>query len=145
MQWPSDLLEAIPLGAVIGDKVRDELAALRLERLLPSLDANPEPYAGQCAEALRTTITWLRDGASERARSAARSAAESAARSAESAAESAAWSAAWSAARSAAWSAAWSAESAAWSAESAAESAESAAWGWEADTLLALLRELPHD
>ena len=153
MRWPAAFLEAIPVGAVIDDRIRHELAARRLERLLPALEANRESYARQCESALRSTLAWLRSGAPESGRSAAESAAWgaawSAAWSAESAARSAAWGAAWSAARgaeSAARSAAWGAESAARSAAEsaawgAAWGAESAAWEWEADTLLSLLAD----
>ena len=156
LRWPSEFLAAIPVGAIIGDGLRDELAARRLERLLPALEANPEDYAKQCGDALRRCINWLSsnapEGAARSAAWAARSAAwaESAARSAESAArsaesaesaESAAWAAwaAWAAgaARSAESAADWSAESAAWAARSAA----GAAWEREAETLLRLLSE----
>ena len=77
--WPSDVLRAIPVGAVIDDELRDELAALRLERLLPRLSENTQPYARQCEAALRQCVGFLRSPSKdESARSAARSAAESA-------------------------------------------------------------------
>ena len=99
MRWPSDVLRAIPVGAAIDDELRDELAALRLERLLPSLSENTQAYARQCEAALRQCVGFLRSPSKDES---ARSAAESA--------RSAAWSAAESAARSAAASAAWETE-----------------------------------
>ena len=72
MRWPSDVLRAIPVGAAIDDELRDELAALRLERLLPSLSENTQAYARQCEAALRQCVGFLRSPSKdESARSAA--------------------------------------------------------------------------
>jgi hypothetical protein len=56
-QFAEDFLAAIPVGADVS-KVRSRLAVLRLNRQLPALDANPEPYAKECAAALRQVIAW---------------------------------------------------------------------------------------
>jgi hypothetical protein len=158
-----DFLESVPVGADVKN-VHWKLASQRHTRDRDRLLSNPEPYAKQCVAALDLVIAYCDSrvktkSAAESARSAAESAAWSAWSAAWSAAaESAAWSAwsarsaarsatAESAAESAAWSAAWSARAAAESAAESAESAESAEWSdhfkWEAETLIALLRNAP--
>lgn len=144
--WPGQVLDAIPIGVNI-ELVKDQLAILRLERLLPALIANKEPYARECENALRGVIAFLQQRlGGEFANDAAYSAAYSTAYSAAEAAYSTAYSAAYSA-RSAAYSARSAADSAVDSAYSAARSAYSAysaysaAWQLEADTLLMLLRQ----
>jgi hypothetical protein len=142
-----DFLEAVPIGADV-ESVRWQLASQRHTRDRDRLLPNPEPYAKQCVKAINLVIAYCdSQDKTEAARSAAWSAAWSAARSAWSAARSARSAArsARSAARSArSAAAARSAESAAWSARSAAESASvSDHFKWEAETLLALLRNAP--
>ena len=144
MLWPTQFLEAIPVGAdleTVGWQflvwmLRDSglLDAAGREDVCKAIDmtiavleepANGRPINRSAESAARSAESAARSAARS-AESAARSAAWSAARSAESAARSAACSAACSAARSAAC----SAESAAWS----------AAWKKMADRLLDFLR-----
>ena len=145
-----DFLEAVPVGADV-DIVRWQLASQRHALDRDRLLSNPEPYAKQCVAALDLVIAYC--DSQDKTESAAESAAESARSAAESAARSAAWSAAesaesaWSATESAVWSAWSAAESAAWSAawSAARSAARSYHFKWEAETLLALLRNAPQE
>ena len=128
-QFGSDLLEAIPVGMNI-EKVMWQLALLRQEKGLISLEGNTALYAVKCREAIANVIEHCKLGGEQV------SLKESASDLADSAAESA-WIAAgseesegpeWSVARSAALSAesaAWSTRSVEWAeAESAARSSD---------------------
>ena len=130
-QWPLQFLEAIPVGAEVGQAMSDRFQIFWLERQKTQIDCKRySSVEGAINDVIKLLNQALEgDEPNSAAWSAARSAARSAANSAAlSASLSAAWSessassAAWSA-RSAAWSAVWSAERSANSAtESASES-----------------------
>ena len=130
--WPTDFLQAIPVGADLADMTRQFLLALLTDAQHGVrqyvLDAK---WTAQ-REAIDTVIALLRNDQ----RVSAAEAAEAATRAA---AEDAAWAAAWDAAEADAEAAAEAAARAAW----AAEGAWAAHFAWQRDILLTLLAQAP--
>ena len=151
-EWPLNVIEAVPVGAVLDQTFFDGLAVARLHRVLSLQDLWIAEDRQLVVAAIEGVILALETGEGlAEAQSAAEYADASATRyAAESAATSAAWSSATSATRSAAASAARYAAASA--AESAAEAwpaawsaARDAAWEQEADTLINHLQTLETD
>ncbi len=78
MHWPSEFLAAVPVGVDV-EPVKYRLTILRMQRLLPAIEDNREPYAREVETAVRGVIAWcektLLDGFSESAARSAESAA----------------------------------------------------------------------
>jgi hypothetical protein len=158
MFWPTQFLEAIPVGANL-EPVQWQLAILRHKRQLAVLATNLEPYARGVKQALHLTIGFCEMmltapelanalATADAARSAVSSATPAVSSMASAVAVMAAYSAAYSAEFTPARSAATAARSMAYSASqilSSVDLASSAAllahYEWEAETLIMLLRE----